>query len=62
MIDLYGIVSIPFLKKISIYRKFSKDEVSSGKSGSRRRGTVKSDFLVEGCLLGKSFERRETFC
>ena len=55
MIDLYGIVSIPFLKKLSIYRKFSKDEVSSGKSGSRRRGTVKSDFLDGGMSAGKKF-------
>ena len=57
MIDLYGIVSIPFLKKSAFTGSFSKDEISSGKSGSRRRGTVKRYFLVERCLLGKSFER-----
>mgnify|MGYP000504801928 CR=1 FL=1 len=59
MIDLYGIVSIPFLKKSAFTGSFRKMRYRLEKvvvEGEERY------FLVERCLLGKSFERRETFC
>ena len=57
MIDLYGIVSIPFLKKSAFTGSFRKMRYRLEKVAVEDEERLKAYFLVERCLLGKSFER-----